>query len=427
MSTASPAGPLAGLALRSQPDARLVTLCREGQERAFEEVVRRYRQPLVAFAGAIVSADRAEDVVQEALTKAHASLAASRGEMSLRPWLYTIVRNRALNDLRDEPGHQRLDDDFDGVLQPPEVAAQRAELAGVLARVKGLPPAQREALLQRELEGRSHQEIAAAIGVTPGAVRGLIFRARSTLRDAAGALIPLPALRALLDAGPLSTEATGAGLGGAAAGLTAGGGGGIAIKAGATLLVAGLTVVSGIALHGHGDKRDATAATVARNGDSAATRGRADPSGGTTLGSQRGGRSEASHSGRGPGSSADSGGRGDGSGSSSRGPGRSGSEGGAGRDSDQGEHPNGGGGDDGPSEHLRGGDDGRSDDGQHARGETSGEHEGGGGTTDGGGDSGSDGAGEAMSGGGDSSGGASGGSHDGGHHTTSDGEALTER
>ncbi len=236
MPTAFHAAPLAGLALRCQPDIRLVTLCREGHERAFEEIVRRYRQSLVRFAAAIVPAHRAEDVVQEALTRAHSSLVATDAEIRLKPWLYTIVRNRAFNDLRDEPAHQHLAEDLDGVPQPPEVAAQRSELAAVLAGVKSLPVGQREALLQRELEGRSHEEIAVAIGVTPGAVRGLIFRARTALREAAGALVPLPVLRALINAGPLTTEATGAGVGGAAAGLTAGGGGGIAVKAGATLL-----------------------------------------------------------------------------------------------------------------------------------------------------------------------------------------------
>ncbi len=332
MPTAFHAAPLAGLALRCQSDARLVSLCREGHVRAFEEIVRRYRPQLVSFAGAIVPAHRAEDVVQEALTKAHSSLATSDGEMKLKPWLYRIVRNRALNDLRDEPRHQRLDEDFDGVPQPPEVAARRAELAGVVAGVKSLPAAQREALLRRELEGRSHQEIAAAIGVTPGAVRGLIFRARSALREGASVLIPLPVVRALLGAGPLTTEATGAGVGvgGAAAGLTAGGGGGIAIKAGTALLVAGLAVGSGVALHDHGDKqREATAAMVARGDGSPTTRSHAESGHGAVNGSGPSGRSEADQSGRGPNSGGNSSGpggssgpgSGHGSSSSSSGPG----------------------------------------------------------------------------------------------------------
>ena len=169
-------GRLAAAGIRCQPDSRLVGLVRDGRELAFEEIVRRYRRPLVAFAGAIVPRDAAEDVVQEALTKAHGALKRGDAEINLRPWLYTIVRNRALNALRDEPMHDHLDENFDGVPQPPEVAARREELAALIAAVRALPAPQREAIVGRELEGRSHEEIAASLGTTPGAVRGLIYR-----------------------------------------------------------------------------------------------------------------------------------------------------------------------------------------------------------------------------------------------------------
>jgi RNA polymerase sigma factor (sigma-70 family) len=266
--------PLAGLALRCQSDSRLVRLSREGQPLAFEEVVRRYREPLVSFAAAIVRPDRAEDVVQEAFGKAHAALVAGNAEVKLKPWLYTIVRNRALNDLRDEPAHEPLDENFDGVPQPPEVAARREELAALMTRVKDLPSTQREALIQRELEGRSHAEIAASLGATPGAVRGLIFRARTALRDAAGILIPTPVLRALLSP-DLSGEAAGAGVGAAAAGLTAGGGGGIAIKAGTGLAIAVLAVGSGVALDSRDDGVGSSHLSAAHNGAGSANRGAA--------------------------------------------------------------------------------------------------------------------------------------------------------
>jgi RNA polymerase sigma factor (sigma-70 family) len=415
MPTASHAAPLAGLALRCQSDARLVSLFREGHDRAFEEIVRRYRPQLVSFAGGIVPQHRAEDVVQEAMAKAHSSLETTHGEMNVKPWLYTIVRNRALNDLRDEPGHQHLDEDFDGVPQPPEVAARRSELAAVLSEVKCLPTAQREALLRRELEGRSHQEIAAAIGVTPGAVRGLIFRARTALREAAGLLIPLPVMRALLNAAPLTTEATGAsvGVGGAAAGLTAGGGG-IAIKAGTALLVAGLAVGSGVGLHDHGDQREATAATVAQGGQSSGAREQADSRHSALDGSGRGDRSGSGQSGRGPGSGDNASGHGDGSGDSS-GPGSSGSDRGSSVSSaerDGGHH--GGSGDDGPSQQTGESGHAGSDDSQHS-GATSGEHEGGGGTS-------SSGAGDGTSGSDDVADGGS-GSADGG--TSGDGNATS--
>src|SRR5258705_6584313 len=91
-----------GPALRAQPDRRLVKLVRDGYEAAFEEIVRRYRKPLDRFAAAIVGG-RSEDVTQDAFSKALLALRGSEAEIELRPWLYRIVRNTALNDLRDSP------------------------------------------------------------------------------------------------------------------------------------------------------------------------------------------------------------------------------------------------------------------------------------------------------------------------------------
>ncbi len=92
-----------GPALRAQPDRRLVTLVREGYEAAFEEIVRRYGRPLTRYAAAIVGS-RSEDVTQDALSKALLALRRDdEKEIELRPWLYRIVRNTALNDLRDRP------------------------------------------------------------------------------------------------------------------------------------------------------------------------------------------------------------------------------------------------------------------------------------------------------------------------------------
>ena len=299
MPTFSNRAPLARVALRCQPDARLVLLAREGNDSAFEEIVRRYRAPLVAFAGAIVPTHRAEDVVQEVLAKAHAALPATDGVLKMKPWLYTIVRNRALNDLRDERAHDQLDESIDGVPQPQEIVARREELGHLVARVKALPEAQRKALVQRELEGRSHQEIATAIGATPGAVRALIFRARTTLRDGVGVLIPIPLLRALLS-GTLQTDAGGAGLG--AAGLTAGGGG-IALKAGGALAVGALAIGSGLALH-HARNHDATSQALAfHQSRHHGAPARHEASGGSARGPVDGLRSGAPSSRSGPGGS----------------------------------------------------------------------------------------------------------------------------
>src|SRR4051794_38524352 len=90
-------------ALRAQPDRRLVSLVRDGYDTAFEEIVRRYGKALRRYAAAIVGG-HCEDVVQDSLSKALQALRRDReGEIELRPWLYRIVRNTALNDLRDSP------------------------------------------------------------------------------------------------------------------------------------------------------------------------------------------------------------------------------------------------------------------------------------------------------------------------------------
>ena len=128
--------------------------------------MRRYRNPLVAFAAAYAPGDP-EDVVQESLTRAWQSLRESTGEMKLKPWLYTIVRNRALNSRRDTRIHEQLTDEVDGVRQPADIVLTNEELGLVVAAVGALPEQQRHALVSSALEGHTHDQIAAAIGSTP--------------------------------------------------------------------------------------------------------------------------------------------------------------------------------------------------------------------------------------------------------------------
>lgn len=246
-----------------------MALTREGHPAAFDEIVRRYRGPLVSYAATIVPAHRAEEAVQDALASTYLALTESSAEIHLRAWLFTIVRNRALNSRRDEPLDAHLDESYDGVPQPPQLAAQREELARLVAALQALPTAQREAIVKRELEGLSHGEIAAALGVTPGAVRQLIFRARAALRNCAGVLVPMPLLRALVEAQGAETAGLAAGGGGATAGaaLAASSGGGIAAKGGIGLVIGILALGSGLALRE--DDRGGAGKAAAESGDAA--------------------------------------------------------------------------------------------------------------------------------------------------------------
>src|SRR5437899_9083584 len=177
--------------LRGQTDERLVDLTRAGNARAFEAIVHRYRRPLLRHCSRILPPGRAEDAVQQAFLSAYNAIAAGNAELKLRPWLYRIAHNAALNLLRQNGwNHEQLDEGFDGVTRPDQVVEARERIRSLVASVKRLPERQRDAIVLRELEGRSYEEIAVALGVTDGAVRQLLNRARTTLRTGATALTP---------------------------------------------------------------------------------------------------------------------------------------------------------------------------------------------------------------------------------------------
>src|SRR3954464_754920 len=178
--------------LRSQTDERLVDLARAGHEPAFEAIVARYRRPLLRYCGRILSDERAEDAVQQTFVKAYDAMRRDDNELNLRPWLYRIAHNTALNGLRDKGlQYEPLDPHLDGAERPGQPAERRQGVRDVLTAVEALPTRQRDAIVLRELEGRSYEEIAGALGVTGGAVRQLLNRARTTLRTAATALTPI--------------------------------------------------------------------------------------------------------------------------------------------------------------------------------------------------------------------------------------------
>lgn len=113
----------------------------------------------------------------------------------LRPWLYRVVHNAALNVRRASREQDGALSEASGLSVGMAVDAdveRHMELRDALADVAALPAMQREAMLMSVLDGSSHEEVASALGITHGAVRGLLYRARSTLRAAATALTPQP-------------------------------------------------------------------------------------------------------------------------------------------------------------------------------------------------------------------------------------------
>src|SRR5829696_7960498 len=178
--------------LSTQSDPRLVDLVRAGYDPAFEAIVERYRRPLLRYVTRILPGGRAEDVVQLAFVNAYEAIQRDSRELDLRPWLYRIAHNAALNALRDRGSPPlQLPEDVDGVQRPDQALERSQGLRELLAAVQALPSRQRDAIVLRELEGRSYGEIAGALGVSDGAVRQLLNRARNTLRAAATAVTPV--------------------------------------------------------------------------------------------------------------------------------------------------------------------------------------------------------------------------------------------
>jgi RNA polymerase sigma factor (sigma-70 family) len=243
--------------LSTQSDERLVDLVRAGSESAFETIVERYRRALMRYVSRLLPPERAEDVVQQAFVKAYDAMHRDGAELNLRPWLYRIAHNTALNALRDRGlRHDELDERLDGVERPDQALERSQGLRDVLVAVQALPERQRDAILLRELEGRSYEEIALALGVTDGAVRQLLNRARNSLRSAAAALTPMPLLTRLASGD--STEPVAARVA-EMVGVGAAGGGAVLAKVCATALVTGV-VVGGVAVvpdSGRDDRRGA--------------------------------------------------------------------------------------------------------------------------------------------------------------------------
>ena len=193
-----PARLAGGALLRAQSDSRLVDLTRAGNDRAFEAIVTRYKGDLLRYCSRILPDGRGEDAVQQVFVNAYRALHRDTTPLSLRSWLFGIAHNVSLNVLRQRAGDHEPLDLHPGAEEPAHVTLERRErVREVLAAVAALPPGQRDAILLRELEGRGHDDIARELGVTGGAARQLISRARDGVRRAAAATFPMPLLMRL--------------------------------------------------------------------------------------------------------------------------------------------------------------------------------------------------------------------------------------
>ncbi len=177
--------------LRLQSDERLIALTRRGQHAAFEALFSRYQSRLLSFCRHMLgSREDAEDVLQEVFTAAFNAVLGDEREINVRPWLYRIARNRSLNHLRRASaiGVDSMDVHFsDHGLSTGDRVIKRESFRQLLADVQDLPETQRTALLLREIDALSYEQIAHAMETTVPSVKSLLVRARISLAEAAEA------------------------------------------------------------------------------------------------------------------------------------------------------------------------------------------------------------------------------------------------
>lgn len=181
--------------MQDEADQQLVQRVQAGDKSAFNLLVTKYQHRVLKLVGRFVNdAAEAEDVAQEAFIKAYRALASFRGDSAFYTWLYRIAINTAKNAL---VSNRRRPVDFNLDLQDPEQYDRHAKLKeadtpeGVLLTeeirevvekaMEQLPEDLRTAIVLRELEGLSYEEIAEAMDCPVGTVRSRIFRAREAI------------------------------------------------------------------------------------------------------------------------------------------------------------------------------------------------------------------------------------------------------
>ncbi len=196
----------------SREDARLLQGLREGAESSYEALIAEYQQPVYNLVSRLLNEPSdASDVVQEVFIKVFRKIGAFRGDSSLKTWIYRIAVNEAYNYKRWFSRHRKqevgLENDDEGSLSyyqklsdpgrsPFDSASDHEQHALVEAALARLNSSFRAAVVLRDIEELSYEEIAEILQIALGTVKSRILRGREALRkELAGQLEPEPALR----------------------------------------------------------------------------------------------------------------------------------------------------------------------------------------------------------------------------------------
>jgi RNA polymerase sigma-70 factor (ECF subfamily) len=190
-----------GKDLQSLTDQEVVALARSGKEAAYRELLRRYERPVFSLIYRMVR-DRslAEDLSQDTFIKVLNALESYRPEYKFSSWVFKIANNVAIDQLRrrelntlslDGAPDARTQDEIEATAlqavdraETPLAELESRELGAVIEQaIAKLRPEYRACVLLRHVEGRSYEEIAAALDLPLGTVKTYIHRARNELRE----------------------------------------------------------------------------------------------------------------------------------------------------------------------------------------------------------------------------------------------------
>ncbi|WP_068617144.1 RNA polymerase sigma factor [Paenibacillus tuaregi] len=175
-------------------DSQMIREIKEGNTELYSELMRRYQRKIMAFIYHMLKSAQlellAEDLCSETFYKAFRSLHSFREvDASFSTWLYTIARNTVLSELRKQKtGNVSLDETGYVPVASPEIVPEQAILRNervVMVReaINNLPEKQRSALILREYDQLDYQEISTILGQSVSAVKSLLFRARSSVKN----------------------------------------------------------------------------------------------------------------------------------------------------------------------------------------------------------------------------------------------------
>ena len=163
-------------------DDRLAALAATGDRRAFSLIYERHHQALYRYCRSMLGSDAdARDAVQNAMVSALRALDGERREIALKPWLYRIAHNEAMNVIRRRRGEAPLEAAEQIVDHGGADHATRERLRELVGDLGQLPEQQRGALVMRELSGLGYEEIGAALGISAASATRAVYDARQGL------------------------------------------------------------------------------------------------------------------------------------------------------------------------------------------------------------------------------------------------------